>query len=121
MKHFTKVTYMEEKEQLLKSCPLPCDQVSYDINVRKYQTTSWVIYDDQGIEDISQTGVSLALSYESLLVEERIETLVYDTGNLLSAIGGNLGLFLGLSCLTILLGIWKAAQNLYRKFYHAQT
>ena len=33
--------------------------------------------------------------------EVRTETLVYDTVNFLSAIGGNLGLFVGFSCLSV--------------------
>jgi hypothetical protein len=33
-------------------------------------------------------------------VEERVETLVYDAGNFLAAVGGNLGLLLGFSCLS---------------------
>ena len=40
--------------------------------------------------------------YSTLNVEELVETLVYDTGNFLAAAGGNLGLMLGVSCLSIL-------------------
>ena len=36
-------------------------------------------------------------------VEKEVETLVYDAGNFFAAIGGNLGLFLGFSCLTMIL------------------
>ena len=45
--------------------------------------------------------------YKDFVIEEQIETLVYDAGNFLAAVGGNLGLFLGFSCLTMLLGIVK--------------
>jgi hypothetical protein len=38
-------------------------------------------------------------------VDEETETLVYDLGTFLAALGGNLGLALGFSCLSILLGI----------------
>lgn len=86
------------------------------MNVRKYHATSWKVYDDSAMEDIYQTGVSLSLSYESLIVEERIESLVYDAGSFLSAIGGNLGLFLGFSCLTMLLGILKLAEK-FKQFF----
>ena len=86
------------------------------MNVRKYHATSWKVYDDPAMEDIYQTGVSLSLSYESLIVEEHIETLVYDAGSFLSAIGGNLGLFLGFSCLTMLLGILKLAEK-FKQFF----
>ena len=84
--------------------------------MRKYHINSWVEYDDPLQENLSQQGVDLQLAYETLAVEERIETLVYDVGSLLSAIGGNLGLFLGFSCFTMLLGILKVAKLLRRKF-----
>jgi hypothetical protein len=38
-----------------------------------------------------------------LNIEEKTEALVYDFGTFLAAIGGNLGLFLGFSCLSLLL------------------
>jgi hypothetical protein len=44
----------------------------------------------------------LGLAFSSLDVESRVETLVYDTGSMLAAAGGYLGLFLGFSCLTCL-------------------
>jgi hypothetical protein len=34
--------------------------------------------------------------------EERMETLTYDLGNFLVAAGGNLGLFLGFSCFSLM-------------------
>ena len=46
----------------------------------------------------------MIVSYKSLNVEERTEQLVYDLGSVLAAAGGHMGLFLGLSCMSILLG-----------------
>ena len=89
--------------------------------MRKYHINSWVEYDDPLQENLSQQGVDLQLAYETLAVEERIETLVYDVGSLLSAIGGNLGLFLGFSCFTMLLGILKVVKLLRRKFCTVRT
>jgi len=43
--------------------------------------------------------------YTTLTVEEKIETLLYDFGGLMAAAGGNLGLCLGFSCLSILFSI----------------
>jgi len=39
------------------------------------------------------------------VIEEREEMLVFDLGNFIVAIGGNLGLLLGFSCLPVLLSI----------------
>jgi hypothetical protein len=48
------------------------------------------------------TNVNIVLTYATLSVEEQTETLVFDIGSLLAAAGGNLGLFLGFSCLSLL-------------------
>ena len=35
------------------------------------------------------------------LIEDQVETLIYDFGGFVAAAGGNLGLFLGFSCLSV--------------------
>jgi len=45
----------------------------------------------------------LVYLYDTLNTEQRIESLDYDITNFLVAAGGNLGLFLGLCCLSVLL------------------
>ena len=114
IRHFTQVTYANEREKLSQACPTPCQQLSYTLNTRKYHTNTWIEYDNQPVEDFSKVGVVLGMAYESFIVEERIESLVYDLGTFLSAVGGNLGLFLGFSCLTVLLGIVKLARKLQK-------
>ena len=47
----------------------------------------------------------LALSYETYSVEEQFEKFVFDIGSLLVAAGGDLGLFLGFSCLSIVFSV----------------
>ena len=96
---------------------MPCKLTSYEVIIKKYHINSWVVLDNPPVEDISQKGVQMKLVYETLTVEERIETLVYDTGSFLSAIGGNLGLLLGFSCFTMMLGILKVAKLFQRKLY----
>jgi hypothetical protein len=44
-------------------------------------------------------------------VEEKMETLVYDEANFLTATGGNLGLFLGFSCFSLLAGILETLRH----------
>ena len=43
--------------------------------------------------------------YSSLYVNEKIETYVFDFDTALVAVGGSLGLFLGWSCHSIIMGI----------------
>jgi hypothetical protein len=81
-------------------CPIPCKYKTYETNVRHYHKTSWV-----DLKDHESDQFYLALAYSTLNVEQKTETLVYDFGTMLTAAGGNLGLFLGFSCLTFLLDI----------------
>ena len=58
--------------------------------------------------------------YSSMLIEEQTETLVYDVVNMLSSVGGNLGLFLGLSCFSCLMYLLEftfatAAKHIHNK------
>jgi hypothetical protein len=53
------------------------------------------------------------LFYSTLVIEERVETLVYDVVNFLAAAGGHLGLFLGFSCLSVLLAAIQVLKNKY--------
>ena len=48
----------------------------------------------------------------TLQVEERVVTLVYDIENLLPSFGGNLGLFLGFSCLSLMLVMLDLSKKL---------
>ena len=45
--------------------------------------------------------------FESFAIEEQVESLVYDEANFWAAVGGNLGLFLGFSCLSLLFDLIK--------------
>ena len=38
-------------------------------------------------------------------IDEKTETFVYDVGNFLAAAGGNMGLFMGFSCLSIMFAL----------------
>ena len=49
----------------------------------------------------------LSVYYNNLEIEERTETLIYDLSTFLSAAGGNLGLLMGFSCLSVLLALIK--------------
>ena len=88
-------------EEWLRNCPMPCNQTVFELNLQKFHKHNMpVSYKDQ----TGTTGVAFLLKYESLVIEEHEETLVYNTANFLAQTGGNLGLFLGFSCLSLLLG-----------------
>ena len=82
-------------------CLIPCNTISYSFNL--------LYYHENGIMDdflVTEKGsFVLYLYYDTLMSEERSETLLYDVPGFLAAAGGNLGLMLGFSCLTVLFSI----------------
>jgi len=87
----------------LFGCLLPCDQVLYEMDYSYFHQNSDLVVENGVKSNDFLPEIIISLFYKTPLVEERVETVVYDTINLLSAAGGNLGLFLGFSCLSILL------------------
>ena len=82
-------------------CPLPCERNHYTYNlnnIHENSVTSEHPDMDEGI-DIYY----LYFYYSTFQVEKHVETLIYDVGEFLAVGGGNLGLCLGFSCLSILL------------------
>ena len=80
-------------------CLPPCRITNFKIDLKFYHENSWYLY-----EELSDTKPFFGLFYfyDTLRVEEKIETLIFDLGGVLAAAGGNLGLCLGFSCLSIL-------------------
>jgi hypothetical protein len=58
-------------------------------------------------ESNNLSAFEMTVYYQTHATEERTEILVYDVGSLLVAAGGNLGLFMGFSVLSILLAITR--------------
>jgi len=83
-------------------CPFPCVKFSYDLSLTYFHETSWTNFSKP--KNFSNVFV-LILFYDTLDMIENKENLVYDVGDLFAAAGGNLGLVLGFSCLSILIQI----------------
>lgn len=56
------------------------------------------------LSDVNKNFV-LYYFYDSLLTLEKIETVVFDLGDFLSAAGGNIGRMLGFSCISIMFSL----------------
>jgi len=59
--------------------------------------------------------VDVVLSYETVVTEEHVQSYVYDFNSFISSAGGNLGLFVGFSCLSTMLGIISFVMDFQRK------
>ena len=94
-------------------CPAPCKQISYKLSVEYYHENTW-FYETYPY-DTSEAYFPLKYYYDTLNVEQRIESLDYDFGNFLVSAGGNLGLFLGFSCLSVLLALIKCLKAVLKK------
>jgi len=83
-------------------CTMPCKRVKLKLNSGYTHINS--LWRFLGQKD----NLFLLNVYQSATVgEERIETLIYDAVGLISSVGGSLGLFLGFSCLSLVLVLIK--------------
>ncbi len=91
-------------------CPLPCERLSYSFTLNTLHNNSLLFEMPQNFTE--KDVYVLMYYYKSLVVEKQVETLVYDFGGFLAAAGGNLGLCLGLSCLSIVFTLTQWMQLL---------
>ncbi len=95
--------YKGKPEEL--GCAYSCFTRTYNAKWIDFHKNS-VIEDDEVYEDeFLGHQYQLIFSYQSFTIEERVETLVDDLGSFLTSIGGNLGLFLGFSCFSLLVSL----------------
>ena len=79
---------------------MPCTSTSYNHEIQYFSRRI-------NTSIAESNYFQLRVYYNTLEVEERTETLLYDLSNFLSASGGNLGLLMGFSCLSALLEVIK--------------
>ena len=96
--------FSTKRKNWLKACPIPCKQTVYQPNVRRYHYNIWMPLLNNPRKEVLQKFVFFSLAYDTFVREVSVETLVYDAGSFWAAIGGNLGLFLGFSCFSLLIG-----------------
>lgn len=118
--NFLKLVYADAKQVWNLKCPIPCRQTTYSASIRYFHKHSLVDPSNNIVNDISESNIVIALGYETLSIEEQVESLVYDVGSFLAAAGGNLGLFLGFSCFSVLISIFRNLQSCYEKYVQLQ-
>jgi len=72
---------------------------------------SWANLNGKFPDSVFKSSVSMQIKFSTLLVGEEAEAYVYDFGNFMVALGGNLGLMLGFSCLTVIFSLIKFLFN----------
>ena len=98
------------KEPHLNGCPLPCTRVTFDLDVTYYHENT---RGPPPPSDESEANFTLYFFTRSALIEEQVENLVYDVGGFLAAAGGNLGLLLGFSCLSVIFAMLNWLRKLF--------
>ena len=90
-------------------CHVPCTETNYVYQQHQFHRNSWIEPHEKNSlpEDVFGFGIS----YSTLLIEEQITAFAYDFGTFLTAAGGNLGLFLGFSCLSVFLTMINYVQQ----------
>ena len=100
---YWKFTFLLEKIYLQPwnyGCFVPCKQTSYTFKVNYFHKNNVLMPDNKA--NNSKDHLYMYVYFPTFSVEEKIESLEYDLANLLVSAGGNLGLFMGLSCLSVL-------------------
>ena len=91
-------TFMREMQHFEElGCPMPCSLSPYKAELMLNHENAMELY--TGLKN-SQHFL-LYLYYYSMESEVDSESLIIDFTNLIASVGGNLGLFLGFSCLTV--------------------
>ena len=114
LNNFQNLAYHQKREVWLNACPLPCKQIVYVVNVRKFHLNNFIenSIETEEMVKMSKEAVFLRIGYDSFVIEEIVESLFYDAASFLTAVGGNLGLFLGFSCFSVLLGLIKISKKI---------
>ena len=103
----THKTYSEETRKYdgktwLLGCPMPCLQLQYRFTLSELHMNNWIDPRKMYPPEFVKEYYSISASFETMDIEKQEENLVYDSGSFFAAIGGNLGLFLGFSCFSII-------------------
>ena len=90
-----------ERESWLQKCPIPCTQTTHQLTIAKFHKYS--VIDQEVVSSFEDKGAVFYMNYERFTIEKNVEILRYDLVDFLTQAGGNLGLFLGCSCFSVLI------------------
>ena len=80
---------------------MPCHQLRHNYIVTNFHKNNLVVPAYPIPPDYAENYYFIFAAFSSMDIEKHEEALIYDFGNFFAVVGGNLGLFLGFSCLSI--------------------
>ena len=87
-------------------CPMPCSLITYNVATKYIHKNVQFNFNEQ-VQKNTDDLFGLALIYDTLLIDKNVESYEYDSSDFLIYVGGNLGLFLGFSCLSTLIALLR--------------
>ncbi len=99
LKVFEKSSIVFLKNQNIPQCPMSCFQIGFVATLNYFHINSML--NPRLSEAIDVSDFDLLVNYETFQIEDTVESLIYDFSSFVSAVGGNLGLFLGLSLFSV--------------------
>ena len=82
---FAKLTYYNERELWMTTCPVPCHQTVFAVKLSSFHLNNRLDFLNETSKEIMKNYVTLSMGFDSFAIEEREETLVYDAGSFLAA------------------------------------
>ncbi len=71
-------------------CPVPCTHKSFGVSLQYFNKNTFVDVENRTTPEVAKVTTGLTLAYSSLLIEERVETYLYDIESVMTSLGGNL-------------------------------
>lgn len=102
---------MNHMEGLPNQCLKPCFEKSYAHSVRYFHKNAAI--ESKGIFGHNFTNINfmMDLFFDTDLIEEHTESLIYDKSAFWSSVGGNLGLYLGFSCFSVAMAMFEVVRK----------
>ena len=81
----TKMTYFNERELWMATCPVPCHQTVFTVKLSPFHLNNRLDFLNETSKEIMKNYVTLTMGFNTFAIEEREETLVYNAGSFLAA------------------------------------
>ena len=109
---FTFAEVIDKNVEVIQNTSKICSISSYDSKESYFNEVP------EDNPDLAASPFTIFIYYGKTTVEEKTEQYIYDPGALLTSIGGNMGLFLGFSCLSCLLSLISfCKERVFRRFF----